>query len=41
MLCLSDFELYSRWVPLVYRWGKNLNSLLKDKITKISNATGY
>ena len=19
MLCLSDFELYSRWVPLLYR----------------------
>ena len=44
MLCLSGFELYSRWVPLAFDhkpYGKNINHMEKTVKTVPTGSNGF
>ena len=34
MLCLSSFELYSRWVPLASAWSAQISQLSRREATR-------
>ena len=34
MLCLSSFELYSRWVPLASAWSEQISQLSRREATR-------
>ena len=34
MLCLSSFELYSRWVPLASGWSEQISQLSRREATR-------